>query len=416
MTSSSSNNDQYWNSTLWRGPEVTETISLSLTGINVTVWTVFGVTITAVGLRLFSRLVMRRERLSVSDCWMLLGLTSALGFLILNTIASNILYTDGGPDERESLLLLKIQYANNYLYDPGLYYSKFALLSFYLSLIPKTSVRTRCALNAVVGFTVCGFVAVILADTFWCGPDPSANTRPEKQAPGQCSVLISSDLFYTVWAVHFTSEIMIFLFPFPIVTRLKLERRARVALCGLFGLGLLTLAMSIARVVVFSQLMNAASAAEGGSINKILYILYPAELCTSLIVVGLSACRPLLTRAAHSLHRAWAAVTRVLGLPPPGASSGQRSSGGGSSAPRIATIGSGRAPKARHGDSQWLDETRLEEGNCCDEHGRGGGAPPAEESFGADSSARSATDYDSTRMLIDDPIPLEDLGRGGKPA
>ncbi|KAL8366881.1 hypothetical protein RB595_005041 [Gaeumannomyces hyphopodioides] len=388
MTNSSSNNDQYWNSTVWRGQEVAETISLS--GIN--------------------------ERLSVSDCWMLVGLASALGFLVLNTIACDILYTGSGPDEQESLLLLKIQFSNNFLYDPGLYYPKFALLSFYLSLIPKTSRRTRWVLNAVVAFTVCCFVYTVLADTFWCGPDPSVNMRPESQEPGQCSILTAPIQFYSVWAVHFASETTIFVFPFPMVVRMKLESRARIALYALFGLGLLTLGMSIARVVVFARLISATSATEGGGLNRILYILYPAELCTSLIVVGLSACRPLLTRAAQSLHRAWASVARALGLPPPGASSGQRSSGVGSSAPQIATIGSGGAPKARRGDSQWLDETRLEEGDCCDDHGRSGGAPSAGEYFGADSSARSATDYDSTRTLIVDAIPLEDLGREGKPA
>lgn len=31
---------------------------------------------------------------------------------------------------------------------------------------------------------------------------------PERQEPGQCSVQTSFSLFYTVWAVHFTSEIM----------------------------------------------------------------------------------------------------------------------------------------------------------------------------------------------------------------
>ncbi|KAL8352720.1 hypothetical protein RB601_002847 [Gaeumannomyces tritici] len=375
MANSSLPNDEYWNSTLWRGPEITKTISLS--GIN---------------------------RLSVSDCWMLLGLASALGSLVLNTIAAGILYTGSGPDDQESLLLLKIQFANNYLYDPGLYYSKFSLLSFYLSLIPKTSTRTRWALNAIVVITVCGFVFAVLADTFWCGPDPGKNME---QQPGQCSVLTSSDLFYTVWGVHFTSEVLIFLFPFPVITCIKLEARARVALCGLFGLGLLTLGMSIGRVAVFARLMRATSAAEGGDINRILFVLYPAELCTSLIVIGLSACRPLLTRVACSMRRAWAPFARAR--PPPAASGSS-----GSSAPQIATIGSGGAAKARHGDSQWLAETRLEEGDCCGEEGRG--APPAEGFFGADSSGRSATDYGSTSMLVMDPILMEDLGRQPKPA
>lgn len=39
---------------------------------------------------------------------MLLGLSSALGFLVLDTIAADILYTGSGPDDQESLLLLKV--------------------------------------------------------------------------------------------------------------------------------------------------------------------------------------------------------------------------------------------------------------------------------------------------------------------
>ncbi|KLU82372.1 hypothetical protein MAPG_01444 [Magnaporthiopsis poae ATCC 64411] len=366
---STSGNDTYWNSTLWQGTDQAETLSLA--GVN-----------------------------------MLLGLSSALGFLILETIAADILYTGSGPDDQESLLLLKIQFISNYVYDPGLYYAKFAMLSFYLSLIPETNARTRWALYGIVAFTVIGFIVSVLGDTFWCGPDPSMNLLPERQEPGQCSVQTSFSLFYTTWALHFTSETMIFLFPFPVVTRMKLERRARIALYALFCLGLLTLGMSLSRLLVFMR------AAVGELDPKVLYILWPAELCSSLIVVGLSACRPLLTRVTHFFHGAWSNTAQALGVSSRGTGSGQQGSGGGASMPQIATIGSGRAIKARGGDSQWLVETRVEESESDGYYVEGGGGGPSigETNY----SRRSATDQDSTKMLVLDPILMEDLGRETK--
>lgn len=142
-------------------------------------------------------------------------------------------------------------------------------------------------------------------------------------------------------------------------------------------------------------------------------ILWPAELCSALIVVGLSACRPLLTRVTHFCHGAWSNTARVLGVSSRGAGSGQQGSGGGASMPQMATIGSGRAIKARGGDSQWLAETRLEEGEG--QSVEGGTGPSVGEFSDADYSARSAADQDSTKTLILDPIPMEYLGRETKP-
>lgn len=46
---------------------------------------------------------------------------------------------------------------------------------------------------------------------------------------------------------------LVFFFPFPMVARIKLERRARIALYELFCLGLLTLGMSLSRLIVFMR-------------------------------------------------------------------------------------------------------------------------------------------------------------------
>lgn len=51
---------------------------------------------------------------------------------------------------------------------------------------------------------------------------------------------------------HVSNFVTVFIFPFFILNCLKLRRRQKIALCGVFSLGAITMAISLARFVVYT--------------------------------------------------------------------------------------------------------------------------------------------------------------------
>ena len=47
-------------------------------------------------------------------------------------------------------------------------------------------------------------------------------------------------------------HVAVFILPFFIINCLKLRKRQKIALCGVFSLGLITIAVSLARFVVYT--------------------------------------------------------------------------------------------------------------------------------------------------------------------
>jgi hypothetical protein len=85
---------------------------------------------------------------------------------------------------------------------------------------------------------------------FWCGLDVSVYWRAIKPGPKQCSFW-SHGLFTADWILNITSDVLILILPFPLLARLRLARRQVVALCFTFGLGVVTMVVSIGRFVTF---------------------------------------------------------------------------------------------------------------------------------------------------------------------
>jgi len=126
----------------------------------------------------------------------------------------------------------------------------------------------------------CYLVAMFLA-IFWCGPNV---TRNWQVGPHACTVW-SFTLFKVNFALNLSSDILIFVLPFPLLATLTLSKRQVVALCVTFGLGLITIAVSIGRCLALLQ--NAFIP---------LYVWSMAEMCTAIMVVSLPSLRPLLKK------------------------------------------------------------------------------------------------------------------------
>ncbi|TLS29052.1 hypothetical protein PpBr36_01400 [Pyricularia pennisetigena] len=254
----------------------------------VTEWCLWSVAVSAFSLRVFVRLRMRTERLVLSDFWLFMGLVSSTAVVTCDTMTFAWGYLEPiEPGSSYPETILKLQYATSYLFDTGLYFTKFSILSFYWVLVDRTSLGMRRALYALA-FIAGGFwIATVFADTFWCGRNPSVNWIYD--GVDECTVFLSVDAITLNWSFQFVTEVLIFLFPFPIIWKVQINHRARVAVYALLGLGAVTIMTTVGRMVAYSQILKSDS-----NDYRSLYIWATGEYTTSIVVVSLAGCRPIL--------------------------------------------------------------------------------------------------------------------------
>jgi hypothetical protein len=141
-------------------------------------------------------------------------------------------------------------FATVLLYDTSLYFLKFSILAFYFKLFPVTSIKLRNGLFVVTTYTVACSLAAFFMALFWCGFDVSINWKANQHH--KCTFW-SLGLFTADWVLNITSDILILGLPFPLLSKLKLARRQIIALCLTFGLGVVTMVVSIGRFVTFME-------------------------------------------------------------------------------------------------------------------------------------------------------------------
>jgi hypothetical protein len=94
------------------------------------------------------------------------------------------------------------------------------------------------------------------------------------------------------WGMNFTSEVLNVLYPIPLVRGLIMtSRRKKAGVAVIFGLGIITIIVSIGRFVTTTFVANDIS----------IYIWATAEICISVIVVALTALRPLLRQISNTM-------------------------------------------------------------------------------------------------------------------
>ncbi|KAF4332821.1 hypothetical protein FBEOM_13379 [Fusarium beomiforme] len=145
----------------------------------------------------------------------------------------------------------------------------------------------RIALYCLAGLTTSFAIITFFCDWFWCGPDPSVNWA--KGEP-ECTAFTSMTLMRLLWSMNFISEVLNVVYPIPLLATLKMTSpRKKIGLAVVFGLGVITIAVSVGRFVTMVYVDNAIS----------IYIWATAEICISVIVVALTAVRPLLRKLTN---------------------------------------------------------------------------------------------------------------------
>lgn len=233
--------------------------------------------------RLWFRLVHQRLSLTASDVFLLIASAELLSLYLILVKEHEMGAMEKGY--KQTSHFRKLSLVTVLLYDTALYFLKFSILSFYLKLFPAGMVGLRKILHVTIVLTIfCNLTAIFMA-IFWCGADVSRHF----DVKGHCSFW-DENLFLGDWIMNMISDVIILVLPFPLLLKLELNRRQIVGLFVTFGLGVITIIVSVFRYITVRQHSFLP-----------LYVWSIAEISTGIMVVSLPALRPLLRKAGHAV-------------------------------------------------------------------------------------------------------------------
>ncbi|CAG9947422.1 unnamed protein product [Clonostachys rosea f. rosea IK726] len=248
-------------------------------------WTLLSLALMLVCARFYVRLILLNDTPHWADFWVLVAAACGTGL----TICDTLIYKAGTMENFSDpgSYTLKVRFLQNYWFDVGMYFPKFSILSFYYELVPPTKPRIRKLLYVLIAFTVACSLVTFLDATFWCRADIASNWSED---PDACSAFNSMTMMRIHWSMNFSTEVFNVIFPFPILRDLKLRKpREKIGLGVIFGLGLLTISVSIGRFINMATQGN----------NFDAYLWASSELYVSIMVVSSTALRPLLRKISH---------------------------------------------------------------------------------------------------------------------
>ncbi|KAK2609475.1 hypothetical protein N8I77_002972 [Diaporthe amygdali] len=267
----------------------TETVALE--------WAFFVLAFAFLVARLWVRYSLRQYQAWISDVLLMVALVCTAG----NIMCDTLIYRVNGLMEYKNVTqyLGKIRFTTKFFFDAGLYFPKFSLVMSYSAMVPVTEPRMRIFLTCIATYLVLACLTAIFADTFWCGSYVSINWLN----PHECSSFSNPHLQKLTWTMNILGELLLFIFPFPILNSLKFTQlREKIGLGLIFAMGLFTILVSTGRFMFMIFLTNDIS----------LSVWTTVEMSISVMVVSLMAMRPLLRRFGHVVTKT---ISKIKGVP-----------------------------------------------------------------------------------------------------
>ncbi|KAL8715438.1 MAG: hypothetical protein Q9220_000772 [cf. Caloplaca sp. 1 TL-2023] len=195
----------------------------------------------------------------------------------------------------------KTLYAELLVYSIAIPLPRLVLLLFYLRIFPNPSFKI--AVYAVGSFIIAWCPAVFFTALFQC--NPVAFAWDKSIAGGTCINVLAFFRYIAVPIV--VSDMALLLLPLPMIWRLRITLRQKLALLGVFFLGSFGLVASIIRMVIFFQ-RNAFVDATWTSVSLLIWTTF--EVDAVLIATSLPPLRPLFLHFWQSRTRFMAKVSR----------------------------------------------------------------------------------------------------------
>ncbi|KAI7771166.1 hypothetical protein LZL87_013237 [Fusarium oxysporum] len=248
-----------------------------------------GLALFVVILRCWTRLYYERKKLTLSEYFAWMGWIFALGWFITSTLSMLILvhHPPAGPD----LLIPSVDYQKTvwvaeYFFDTGIYWPKLSILAFYWYLIPDVFRSLRVALYAITVYLISCMTTSILLNTLIARPI-SDNWSVENQLNSAWNSLPN---FLTQWCLNFSTDLLLFCFPFFVLKHLTLRTEQKLGLVGVFSLGAITMSVSLARFIISNAADYQLDEPSGNT-------LCMAEMATAVVVVCLPGLKKLIMRS-----------------------------------------------------------------------------------------------------------------------
>lgn len=205
-----------------------------------------GVATTTVLLRLWARKVLK-QTFKLHDYLIMLGLIFALAETGFNVYSCcfPVQRRIGTISER---LGLQILFLSPVLWATAVTIIRAAIIFLYVQIFPIRTFNIACYIT--LGVNVAFGMSAVIADCLICRP--ITYRWAPSMINGSCGDQKSLDMFVAVMNLLLDVEIVIL--PMPIVWGLKMARCKKMALSGIFGIGVIICAITVYRVKVTSTI------------------------------------------------------------------------------------------------------------------------------------------------------------------
>ncbi|KAK9416598.1 putative Integral membrane protein [Seiridium unicorne] len=245
------------------------------------------IAVATVGLRLFTRIAIVRERISIDDYMVVAALIFSIATVVLT-----IKQTDYGLSYHQWDILFtdfNIWYTVYNITGTGTYalsimFSKLSILFFYLRLSPQT--WFRWCTYALISASIIYSVTFLFLNLFPCRPI---------QATWDYTIQASTclDPFSSYWALSVLNVLMdvcILVLPIPVVLPLQMDRKRKLSLLLLFAAGAFVCGITIRRTAFIPNLFTSRDQS-WTAVDDYLYSY--AEINAGILCASVPALKPL---------------------------------------------------------------------------------------------------------------------------
>ncbi|KAF2174470.1 hypothetical protein K469DRAFT_614309, partial [Zopfia rhizophila CBS 207.26] len=216
-------------------------------------WVFLGIALLMIIARLYLRLKINQEQLIPSDWFIILAWFASMSNASFDIVFMHLGILKPEMDATLSLVedldvlqtVLRYFWATNFPFYATIYLCKASVLAFYLDLFPRHVHLHRTLLYVVIGYSVAGFAISICMTLFLCFPVE----RQWSIGARMCPPKATHTNFQVGWALHFSSDIFIFLLPFLILRKLQVKRLVKLSVYCIFGLGVINITICFTRFV-----------------------------------------------------------------------------------------------------------------------------------------------------------------------
>ncbi|KAJ5980618.1 hypothetical protein N7481_007916 [Penicillium waksmanii] len=245
-----------------------------------------GIAALIVGMRLFARLGLMK--ITGREDWSVL-IALIFSIIYLSLVAAQYHYKMGTHSALLSSEVLQKQlkclWAAIPMYNASLAFTKFSILLQYIRIFPARSFRLACYVVMAIVATysswaiVSGYVNCVPVAKFW-----------NHDLPGHCLN------FEAVWffnaSMNILTDVILLVLPMPLLVKLQLPRTQKIALMGVFAIGILVVITSILRL---SSLRTVAQSTDTSYSNVDAAYWTAAECNVAIICACLPFLRPIIS-------------------------------------------------------------------------------------------------------------------------